>query len=107
MKSQLEETLAFQIKAYGLPKPDREYRFHPTRKFRFDFAWPVQRVAAEVEGGIWRPRGAHSGGTAILRDMEKHNLAASLGWSVYRFAGAQVKDGSAVKWMSNILSGHR
>lgn len=29
-----------------------EYRFHPTRKWRFDFAIPHIKVAIEIEGGL-------------------------------------------------------
>jgi len=36
------------------PEPVREYRFHPKRKWRFDFAWPDCQVAVEIEGGVWR-----------------------------------------------------
>jgi len=37
-------------KSEGLPAPVFEYRFHPSRKWRFDIAWPERRVAVEVEG---------------------------------------------------------
>lgn len=67
----------------NLPVPVLEYRFHPDRKFQFDFAWPDHKVALEVEGGIW-VRGAHGRGTGIKRDIEKYNLAASNGWFVLR-----------------------
>ena len=30
-----------------------EYRFHPGRDWRFDFAIPSRRVAVEVEGGAF------------------------------------------------------
>ncbi len=33
------------------PAPKREFRFHPTRQWRFDFAWERERVAVELEGG--------------------------------------------------------
>lgn len=51
-KSQLEEEFAFAWKA-GRYEPEfvREHRFHPTRRWRFDFAWPDEKVALEVEGG--------------------------------------------------------
>lgn len=67
----------------GLPAPVLEFRFHPDRKFQFDFAWPDHKVALEIEGGIWT-RGAHGRGSGIKRDMEKYNLAASNGWFVLR-----------------------
>ena len=43
------------------PEPELEYRFHPFRKWRFDFAWPEQKVAVEMEGGVFIG-GAHTRG---------------------------------------------
>ncbi len=63
-------------KAKRLPIPVAEYRFHPTRKWRMDWAWPDQRVALEIDGGVW-VRGAHGRGTGIVRDQEKGREAAS------------------------------
>lgn len=63
----------------GLPKPHVEYRFHPERKWRFDFAFPVQRVYVEVDGGIWI-RGGHNRGAQMKNDWEKRNAATLLGW---------------------------
>lgn len=71
-------------------EPQREHRFHPTRKWRFDFAWPEQQTAVEIEGGVWT-RGRHVSPKGFLADLEKYNAAASLGWSVLRFAADQVK----------------
>lgn len=67
----------------GLPQPEREYRFHPVRKWRFDYAWPTYMVALEVEGAVW-VRGRHTRGSGFLKDMEKYNTAASMGWLVLR-----------------------
>lgn len=83
-KSALEAELALQIKALGLPEPIREYRFHPTRKWRFDFAWLDKKVACEVEGGVWS-NGRHTRGSGFIDDCEKYNAANQLGWHVYRF----------------------
>jgi very-short-patch-repair endonuclease len=67
-----------------------EYRFHPTRKWRFDFAWPENKRAMEVEGGVWTG-GRHTRGSGFLKDCEKYNAAASLGWRVFRFTPIQVR----------------
>jgi very-short-patch-repair endonuclease len=67
----------------GLPKPELEFKFHPVRKFRFDFAWPKYRVALEVQGGIWIA-GGHSRGAGVVKDMEKENHACQLGWRVLK-----------------------
>ena len=63
----------------GLPKPEPEHRFHPARKFRWDYAWPAAKLALEVQGGIWTG-GKHGRGSGIVKDMEKYNLGATLGW---------------------------
>lgn len=61
----------------------REYRFHPTRRWRFDYAIPAHRVALEVEGGVWTG-GRHISPTGFLGDMEKYNAATLMGWRVFR-----------------------
>jgi very-short-patch-repair endonuclease len=67
----------------GLPEPTPEYRFHATRRWRFDYAWPEHRVALEVDGGVWTG-GRHTRGGGWHRDTEKLNAAASLGWRLLR-----------------------
>lgn len=61
----------------------KEYRFHPTRRWRFDYALPEHLIALEVEGGIWT-KGRHIRPQGFLGDMEKYNAAALLGWRVLR-----------------------
>ena len=75
--------LLAQLKGLGVPMPEQEYRFVDDRRWRFDFAWPVQRVALEIEGGIWI-RGRHTRPIGFLRDMEKYNRAAVEGWRILR-----------------------
>jgi len=84
----LEASVFALARELRVPQPVAELAFHPGRRWRFDFAWPDYRVALEVEGGIWRKggKGAHSGGAAIERDIEKHNHATVLGWRVIRAA---------------------
>ena len=61
----------------------KEYKFHPTRKWRFDFAIPDYKVALEVEGGVWTG-GRHTSSTGFLKDIEKYNMATLMGWKVLR-----------------------
>lgn len=89
-----EEALALHFRACGL-EPQREYVFAPPRKFRFDFAFPEKMIAAEVDGGTWM-RGRHQTGNGFERDCEKLNLAASLGWRVFRYTTMMVMRGEAV-----------
>lgn len=93
--SALEERLAFQMRAFALPAWEAEYRFHRTRQWRFDLAWPHLRLAVEVEGGIWTG-GRHTHPVGFEADCEKYNEAAILGWRVIRVTGRMVEDGRAI-----------
>lgn len=53
-----EDLLAFQLRASKIAC-EREFRFHPTRRWRFDFAWQPEKLAVEVEGGIMDRRPPH------------------------------------------------
>ncbi len=66
------------------PKPEREFRFHPDRKWRFDFAWPRHKTAVEIDGGIFID-GGHNRGMQFAGDAEKNNAAVCLGWRVLKF----------------------
>jgi hypothetical protein len=70
-----------------IPPPQRETRFHPTRLWRFDLAWPAVRLACEVDGGQFMAGGGRHNTDA---DREKINHAAALGWRVLRFSPQQI-----------------
>lgn len=76
-------------RAAGLPEPVPEYQFHSARRWRFDFAWPMQRIAIEIDGGIWS-QGRHTRGSGYLRDLAKFNAAMMLGWKVLKYAPDQM-----------------
>jgi len=61
----------------------KEYRFHPKRLWRFDYAIPAHKIALEVEGGVWTG-GRHVRAQGFLGDMEKYNTATLMGWRVFR-----------------------
>ena len=64
-----------------------EVKFHPSRKWRFDFADWDNQVAVEIEGGTWMRRGGHTTGSGYQKDTEKYNEAVKLGWRVLRYTG--------------------
>lgn len=72
-------------KTQGLPAPVAEHRFHPERKWRFDFAFVEYRVAVEIHGSVYR-QGRHTRGTGFLDDREKMVEAQLLGWRVLEVA---------------------
>lgn len=87
---------------YGM---EREIAFHPERRWRFDFAWPDKKIAIEVHGAIWSGKsGGHTSGKGRLRDMEKLNEAALLGWTVLEIGSVHIINGDAEKWIKQILA---
>lgn len=80
-----------------------EYRFHPVRRWSFDYAWPALHVALELEGGVYSG-GRHVRAQGFLRDLEKYNAAVMLGWRLLRlgtgFSYAQVEEMAG--WMRNL-----
>lgn len=78
-----------------LPAPTMQYRFHATRKWRFDFAFVEQRLAVEIDGGAFI-RGGHNRGAQQQKDYEKMNNAVKLGWRVLRFNTKDMADAEAV-----------
>jgi len=85
-----------QIRAAKLPPPRAEYRFHPPRRWRFDFAWPeLFLIALEIEGGTWAA-GRHTTGTGYEHDCEKYNQAALDGWLLIRATTRMVENGLAL-----------
>ncbi len=91
-----------QLRAVKLPAPEREWKFHPTRDWRFDMAWPALKIAVEIDGGIWSS-GRHVRGYGYEEDCIKMAEAYLLGWTVYRFSTGQVKKGIAIGFLERAL----
>ncbi len=83
-KSDLEKDLEYQLKAIGYDV-EREVKFHPTRRWRFDFL--VGNLAVEVEGGIWMEKSRHTSPKGFIDDCEKYAEALLLGYRVLRIPG--------------------
>ncbi|MGN6555625.1 MAG: hypothetical protein ACTHLW_18105 [Verrucomicrobiota bacterium] len=66
-----------------------EHRFHPTRRWKFDYAHPPTKVAVEIEGGIWSG-GRHTRGDGFQEDCDKYNTATLMGWRVFRLTSKMV-----------------
>ena len=67
---------------------EKEWKFHPVRKWRFDYSIPKYKIAIEIDGGVWT-YGRHNRSAGYLADMEKFNAAAALGWVVLKFTPQQ------------------
>lgn len=88
----------------------KEHKFAEGRRFRFDYYVDVEKrlpllpnfltscIAIELEGGVWS-RGRHTRPTGFLNDMEKYNLAASMGILVFRVPSHDI----STKWLTPII----
>jgi very-short-patch-repair endonuclease len=77
--------LEVDLRALGVPEALYEYRFHDTRKWRFDMAWPDRKLAVEIDGATWKG-GRHVTGRGHQSDAEKRNAAVLLGWRVLTYS---------------------
>jgi len=102
-RSKLERKAALALKENGMTGFVEEHRFCE-RKWRFDFAFIEQKIAIEVEGGIWKgAAGGHTSGAGYTKDCEKYNTALVLGWKVLRVVRAQIDSGQMINWARNLL----
>jgi len=102
MKLLATDQLALELTEAGLPVPERERQVTPGRRYAFDFCWPEQSLAVEVEGGTWT-QGRHTRGKGYEEDCRKYNLASIEGWKVLRFTSDMVRRGEAIKILRLML----
>ena len=96
-----EEAFALHCREKKLD-PMREYIFHPKRRWRFDFYFPAQKIAVEVEGGYG---GRHQRRSGFEGDAYKYAHAALMGITVLRFTTAMVMRGDAIAFTLAALRG--
>ena len=93
-RGRLEDRLDAQLKEAGYEENVhyvRQKQLIPGRKWAVDFYFPLFNTVVEVEGGVWMPKSAHAGGTAILRDIAKGNALTAGGYRVYRLTARDLK----------------
>ena len=71
--------LAGRLTALGLPAPVREYRFHPSRRWAFDLAWPDHLLAVEYDGDQHRTD-THQ----YEKDITRFDRATAATWNLVR-----------------------
>lgn len=109
--SPLVNELAGHLKLLG-HELQREVRFHPSRRWRFDLADERLRIGVECDGAIFnaengKASGAHARGAAMLRDMEKRNAAAELGWVVLVYGPPLIRSGEAALQVARVIEQRR
>ncbi len=86
----LHRSFELSIKNVGLPSPVKEYRFHPTKRWLFDYAWPDIMLAVELE-----TMNANHRIVKFDRFYEKYREALRMGWIVLRFPPSLIESGVA------------
>lgn len=73
----------------GLPRPVTGYCFAPPHNWLFDFAFPEQGLAVEIERGTW-VWGQYNRPAGFELDCEKYNAAVLAGWRVLRYTPSMI-----------------
>jgi very-short-patch-repair endonuclease len=81
--------------------PVEEYNFDKEigRKHRFDFAFPDFMVAVEINGNAWNVKGGGRHGNDA--DLEKINIAVSMGWKVFQLSPKMLQD-DPERWLDMV-----
>jgi len=87
--SHLERKFSLLWRAVGGAALEKEFQFHPKRKWRADFAHLPSQTLIEIEGGVWSG-GRHTRGGGFEKDCEKYFEAVLGGWRVIRLSPSMV-----------------
>lgn len=126
--STLEKKFLKIIEDNNFPCPEKQHKFHPDRRWRFDFAYPGFMVAIEIEGGMYSQRvichncktpvmkrlkngalvpvfsgGRHLTAKGFAGDRVKYNTATQMGWEVYSLTSDMLKNGYAIELLEEII----
>jgi len=109
--SKLESRFLLLWRVAQGPPLEREFRFHPHRKWRADFAHVASRTLIEIEGGIFLAGGGrHNRGGGYAKDAEKYLEAVLAGWTVLRLTQVQLELDlieRIVAWLSTLQPAER
>ena len=102
------DLLGLQLHEAGLHF-DREFQFHPTRKWRADYA--VRRpsgppLLVEVEGGSMM-NGRHNRAQGFENDCQKYAEAMVLGYRILRVTSLQVMNMKAIRWIIKLTESEK
>lgn len=95
-QSPLEREMEAQLVRAGISF-EKQFRFAPLRKWKADFLLSHYKVLVECDGAVWsKGKTGHNSGTGIASGYERCNEAQILGFTMLRFEGKAIKDGTAL-----------
>ena len=96
-KKRFEQRISNALRLAGMSF-HQEYRFDSKRMFRFDFAFPDQKIAIEFEGGVFSAKkSGHTSGMGYFNNCDKYNLATLLGWRILRYTSKHLDNNGEFK----------
>ena len=102
-ESSLERKFKLIWQSVNGPSLEEEYKFHPVRKWRSDFAHIESKVMIEIEGAVWTG-GRHTRGAGYIKDCEKYNEAAFNGWAVISLTGSDINQENLLRIKDLIIA---
>lgn len=90
------------LKQYPSNPPQTQVMFFPSRRWRFDFFWPKDKLAVEIQG--FGP--GHNSREGMKNDANKNNAAISLGYSTLYFTAYHLEPlriKATIKYVAYIL----
>ena len=100
-KKSVEDLFADQLTESGFEFRTQQMVDSTGRKWRWDFK--IQRVLIDIQGGIWMAKGGHNTGKGIQNDCDKGNGAVRDGYLPLHFTTKDVKDGTAISFIQNLM----
>lgn len=73
-----EQFLKLWNQSYPHTPVTLQHRFNAERRWKFDFCWPIAKVAVEIQGH----KAYHTSYDGMFKDYEKWNTATLSGWSI-------------------------
>jgi hypothetical protein len=87
-------------------QPEKEYLFHPTRKWRVDYFFPKHKIAIEYEGmAYFGGKSRHTTISGFTGDAEKYNEMALMGILLLRFNAEMINKGKALAQIERAFKG--
>lgn len=85
---------------FGEERVVAEHRFHPVRRWRFDYGVPEIKLAVEYHGHagfVGKGASGHSTIKGLTSDSEKMNSAIAAGWRVLAFTALHFRYNDRVR----------
>lgn len=89
-KEWIEANLLFWCNQHALQLRE-EYKFHPERKWRYDYSIPEIMWAGEYEG-IFSKQSRHTNKIGYAKDALKYREGTKLGWKIFRYTAIDYKN---------------